>query len=673
MDSEVEVQWTIEAYTAGTMSLEEEFDDYLAGVESLSIFFIEGHRTMNKVGNFYCLFRLKNLVPQSRTHIMTLLQIKKLLVKGKPHILGAGTLANQLLSYKNIKRELVKEKEDLVQEKENLEAKVEKLKRGADKAKDGAIREAKKAWDKEKRKEIEQIRADLAKERNETLVLQKTNFHGDVQEQIISSQRAMEVKHSKVLDEVKAEADRISIDSLRRLTAAGNQFFLDSDTEDEAPEAPAVSIPEGTILDAISPVADSFELLNPVIVVVDALTESLRPRKSIALLNKTSITLLVSTRDVDAEDVSPKYREALSGFLDLDREVQTFSSLRLYAYRLFRLEELGRGFVDLQASRLEMWIELVIGFVVYKLFRRFFYDDQVFEIETTDSNALFLVATRIEKIYGGKVFLGLRIPDPDTGSRQNIDMVLVTNREIVVIAVKNFSRFEGIDADGSWKCPGENKHKIEKHPDPVLEVKKQAVILESYLEKRGISLPEGYLSGRVVLPNPNFRTVHNFPPEVISFNQWIDLKPEPKSMFSGWIKDAFRGGKKEMQEGIQQNLHFILSTAPMWDRLELKENKNLLGEFVEFKGKQDDIQSLRNIKRSKVSRLVIQKTSMFGLARSTLEVLYCARNYQNEGASASDWKEAKVRSSTDVLFQPQSSSKVCKIKLSSIISMSLSA
>jgi len=34
---------------------------------------------------------------------------------------------------------------------------------------------------------------------------------------------------------------------------------------------------------------------------------------------------------------------------------------------------------------------------------------------------------------------------------------------------------------------------------------------------------------------------------------------------------------------------------------------------MEFKGQQEDIMALRNIKRSKVSRLIIQKTSMFGL------------------------------------------------------------
>ncbi|KAF8379059.1 hypothetical protein HHK36_028486 [Tetracentron sinense] len=50
-----------------------------------------------------------------------------------------------------------------------------------------------------------------------------------------------------------------------------------------------------------------------------------------------------------------------------------------------------------------------------------------------------------------------------------------------------------------------------------------------------------------------------------------------------------------------------------FELLELKDNKYLLGEFLEFKGKQDDVQALRNIKRSKISRLIIQKSTMFGL------------------------------------------------------------
>lgn len=39
----------------------------------------------------------------------------------------------------------------------------------------------------------------------------------------------------------------------------------------------------------------------------------------------------------------------------------------------------------------------------------------------------------------------------------------------------------------------------------VVETKKQASILESYLEQRGVALTEGYFSCKVVLPNPKLR------------------------------------------------------------------------------------------------------------------------------------------------------------------------
>ncbi|XP_021282203.1 uncharacterized protein LOC110415053 isoform X1 [Herrania umbratica] len=321
-----------------------------------------------------------------------------------------------------------------------------------------------------------------------------------------------------------------------------------------------------------------------------------------------------------------------------------------------------------------MWLEIICGLIVYRLFRRFFYDDDVLEVETSDSNAIFSVANRLEKLYSGKVYVGLHIPDADTGSRLNIDMVLVTKGEAAIISVKNLAGFVSISEDGSWTCEGVSSRRAERHPNPVAEAKKQASVLESYLEQRGVALPEGYFSYKVVIPNPKFRTIYNaFPSEVITYDQWVQLKPEPKSMFSGWIKGAFRGGKKEMQESFHQQLNFILSTAPMWDRLELKGNKYVLGEFLEFKGKQEDTLALRNIKRSKVSRLIIQKTSMLGLAHSKLQVLYSPRDYRSEGASASEWKEVTVRSSTEVIFQPQNSTKVRKFKLSSITSMSLSA
>uniref|UniRef100_A0A803KSS6 NERD domain-containing protein n=1 Tax=Chenopodium quinoa TaxID=63459 RepID=A0A803KSS6_CHEQI len=225
-----------------------------------------------------------------------------------------------------------------------------------------------------------------------------------------------------------------------------------------------------------------------------------------------------------------------------------------------------------------MWIEVICGVILYKVLRMFFGNDDVLDIETSDFNAIFSVATR----------------------------------EAVVICVKNLAGFVSVNADGSWLCISEHKHKEEHHPNPVAEAKQQASILEAYLEQRGVSLPEGYLSSKVIISNPKFR-------------------------------------------------------------LELKASKYVLGEFLEFKGKNEDIQELQYIKRSKVGQMIVQKTSMFGFAPTRLQVLYCFRDYRTEASSSSEWKEVTVRSSTEVVFQPQNAKKVRKFKLSAITSLTLSA
>ncbi|XP_022148662.1 uncharacterized protein LOC111017264 [Momordica charantia] len=319
-----------------------------------------------------------------------------------------------------------------------------------------------------------------------------------------------------------------------------------------------------------------------------------------------------------------------------------------------------------------MWVTILGGLIVYGIFRLFFSgEDDIMEVETSDFNAIFAVASRFEKLYSGKAYIGLRIPDADTGSRQNIDLVVVNEEEVLVISVKNLKGFVSINSDGSWVC--DDGHKTKTLPDPVEETKQLIPVLESYLEQRGVGLPAGYLSCKVVLPNPKFRTIDSgiFPSEVITYDQWMQLKPEHKGSFSGWMKGAFRGKKELQEEPLNQKLKAILSTAPMWDKLELK-GKYVLGDFLEFKGKDEDVEDLREIKRSKVSQMTIQKTSMLGFAPTRLQVLYASRDYRS-GGSTSDWKEVNVRSSTEILFQPQNSTKTRKFKLSSVISLTLSA
>ncbi|KAL1539853.1 hypothetical protein AAHA92_24285 [Salvia divinorum] len=321
-----------------------------------------------------------------------------------------------------------------------------------------------------------------------------------------------------------------------------------------------------------------------------------------------------------------------------------------------------------------MFAELICGLVFYQIFKRFFFgDDAEFDLDSSCFNALSAVAKRLEKLYvGSKVYVGLQIPDPDSASRKNIDLVLVTNHEAIVISVKNVSGFVSVDKDGNWVCADRKNRRTERLPDPVAETEHLVSILEGYLEKRGVALPEGYLSYKVICPDPNFGQSDLLPPEVITYGQWTQLKPDQNTSYSGWIKGALFRGKKS-QESFSEKLNSVLCTAPACDRLEFKGNKCILGEFLEFKGKQDDLQALRKIKRSKVSHMTFQKTSMFAFAHSEVQVLFALRDYRVEGPSwSSQWKEVAVRSSTEVLFRPQNSTRLCKYKLSTITSISLS-
>lgn len=314
-----------------------------------------------------------------------------------------------------------------------------------------------------------------------------------------------------------------------------------------------------------------------------------------------------------------------------------------------------------------MWVEILCGLILYKLVKRFFYADDLVELDTSDSSALFSVANRLEKLYGGKAYVGLKIPDADTAKPVTIDIVLVSDGEATVVSVKNVSGFVRVNPDGSWDC--ESDRKRVQLCDPVEEIRRQASVLESYVEQRGLA---SSFSCKIILPNPKSCVLQQscFPPQVITYDQWSQLKAGHKSSLSGWIKGALGPAKKEAQP---HDLNFILGTAPMWDRLELKGNKPVLGEFHEFKGKQQDMDALANIKRSKVGRVLVQSTSMLGLAPLRLQVLYSPRDYRAQGASTSEWKEVSVRSSTEVVFQPTNSTKLRKFKLSSILSMSLSA
>ncbi|KAI6670471.1 hypothetical protein NL676_005356 [Syzygium grande] len=155
-----------------------------------------------------------------------------------------------------------------------------------------------------------------------------------------------------------------------------------------------------------------------------------------------------------------------------------------------------------------MWVKVMCGLVLYGLYQSFFSDDDdVLDLDFSAANALLSVASRLAKPYDRKAYVGLPIPDPDTGSRQHIDLALVAKGKALVVSVKSFAGFIARRADGSWVCRNESRYKEELYPDPAAEARKAASILESYLIRRGVALPVGCLPYSVVLPKPKFQYV----------------------------------------------------------------------------------------------------------------------------------------------------------------------
>ncbi|GAB2219929.1 hypothetical protein Droror1_Dr00007569 [Drosera rotundifolia] len=112
----------------------------------------------------------------------------------------------------------------------------------------------------------------------------------------------------------------------------------------------------------------------------------------------------------------------------LIKQMWAYVERRLWVFEfLMSIQPLGKiltSFYSLKAAKeydeqiksgvlVGMWFELLCGLVLYKFIRIFFAEDDLIDIETSDSDAAFAVASRIEKVYGGKMYVGFRIPDAD--------------------------------------------------------------------------------------------------------------------------------------------------------------------------------------------------------------------------------------------------------------------
>ncbi|KAG6541643.1 hypothetical protein Mapa_016908 [Marchantia paleacea] len=302
------------------------------------------------------------------------------------------------------------------------------------------------------------------------------------------------------------------------------------------------------------------------------------------------------------------------------------------------------------------------------------------------------VADVFQGVPGVQVYSSLRIPDTGHRGRREIDLVLVLKRELYVVEVKNWSGEIRLQPDGGW-CQIRKNGSVQLHPNIVEETKYRASLLESYIVRRGVKLPQEFVQPKVILVNEECRPEQAIvmQPEVLLPDQWQNFLERNSSRgFMSWLKKLAKPGAKPegLNDAAHKQLHFILSTAPTWDRLVLIGGSTLVGDFQRFKGTQEDLDALRGMKRSNVSQMSVSHQrrwlpqiigAIFG-AKPFVKLIMSSRDYREGNPGWSERKqqevmteEIEVRSGLEVIFRVVGQSKLQNFPVNRISVMTLSA
>ncbi|KAL2650245.1 hypothetical protein R1flu_018373 [Riccia fluitans] len=261
------------------------------------------------------------------------------------------------------------------------------------------------------------------------------------------------------------------------------------------------------------------------------------------------------------------------------------------------------------------------------------------------------VADVFQGVPGVQVYSSLRIPDTGHRGRREIDIVLLLKRELYVVEVKNWSGEIRLQPDGSW-CQIRRNGSVQTHPNIVEETKYRASLLESYIMRRGVKLPQDFVQSKVVLVNEQCRPEQAImmQPEVLLADQWQHFLDRNTSRgFTGWLKKLVKPSTKPeaLNEASRKQLQFILSTAPTWDRVVLVGGSTFTGDFQRFKGTQEDLDALKGVKRSNFSQLSVSHQrswfpqilgAIFG-ARPFVKLILSSRDYREGNPGWSDRKQ----------------------------------
>eukprot|EP00245_Coleochaete_scutata_P006356 TRINITY_DN20780_c0_g1_i1.p1 TRINITY_DN20780_c0_g1~~TRINITY_DN20780_c0_g1_i1.p1 ORF type:complete len:408 (+),score=76.01 TRINITY_DN20780_c0_g1_i1:158-1381(+) len=297
---------------------------------------------------------------------------------------------------------------------------------------------------------------------------------------------------------------------------------------------------------------------------------------------------------------------------------------------------------------------------------------------------------------GVQFFQSVRIPDRVNRRRREIDFVILSRRELLVVEVKNWSGRVSMGADGRW-CQVRKNNSLRWCPNVLEETKEKAQLLMDYILCRGVTIPDKFIAPRVVLVNANCSpdAVIADQPEILLPNEWesaICGSGQAQQRIIGWFSSlvgGFTGSALSLE--THRRLQDILGSAPTWDTLELTgmEQRVVKGDLVRFNGKPDDMAAVSSLPmRPSISRISVnlQRShlphylgALVGFTPS-IQLAFTLRHGQNgESPSWMGWvfgsektSTLSVSEDTEVEFRPAGATHDLSFRLMDVKGICLS-
>ena len=194
-------------------------------------------------------------------------------------------------------------------------------------------------------------------------------------------------------------------------------------------------------------------------------------------------------------------------------------------------------------------------------------------------------------------FVGKRVPSSKHGCRFEIDLIVLTKKQLHIIEVKNWSGTLRAENNGWLQVKRDGTEVLHRHLTQHNESKATALL--SYLNGCGIKLPRGFASQKVLFMNYNLRVdkVISKDPNVIQrwqLNQYLQTQrgsSMPERLLHSVIEacldaehskdvlnNVFNALPSESMNNVIQELRMLRT----WDRVKLHGGRILQGDAIDI-------------------------------------------------------------------------------------------